>query len=71
MKEEEKRSKKFERKRDTKSGEPTCIVCENPREVILLPCGHICLCYDCSQAIERKCPMCRATIESVNEYFIT
>ncbi|XP_076755023.1 mitochondrial E3 ubiquitin protein ligase 1 [Xylocopa sonorina] len=40
-----------------------CVVCRtNPREIILLPCGHVCLCEDCSVGITSDCPICRAPI---------
>lgn len=42
-----------------------CVVCRrNPREVILLPCGHVCLCEDCSVNIGSLCPMCRSAIDT-------
>ncbi|KAK7590879.1 hypothetical protein V9T40_002492 [Parthenolecanium corni] len=46
----------------------TCIVCLNqPREVILLPCGHISMCYDCAyQCNDRPCPVCREPVASIN-----
>ena len=50
-----------------------CVVClTNPREVILLDCGHICVCLDCSQAIPepKKCPVCRADIERIRSIYI-
>ncbi|XP_008548890.1 mitochondrial E3 ubiquitin protein ligase 1 [Microplitis demolitor] len=41
-----------------------CVVCrDNPREIILLPCGHVCLCEDCSGSINDYCPGCRTAIE--------
>ncbi|XP_052072509.1 mitochondrial ubiquitin ligase activator of nfkb 1-A-like [Mytilus californianus] len=43
-----------------------CVIClTNPREVILLNCGHICVCIDCVQALPRpmKCPVCRQNVE--------
>ena len=43
-----------------------CIIClTNPREIVILNCGHICLCADCAQALPtpRRCPICRASIE--------
>jgi len=44
----------------------TCRVClQNPREIVLLECGHICLCSDCAVEIMRtrpQCPICRADI---------
>ncbi|XP_054007888.1 mitochondrial E3 ubiquitin protein ligase 1 [Hylaeus anthracinus] len=40
-----------------------CVVCRtNPREIILLPCGHVCLCEDCADDIVNDCPLCRAPI---------
>ncbi|KAL3269615.1 hypothetical protein HHI36_008679 [Cryptolaemus montrouzieri] len=41
-----------------------CVVCKtNPIEIILLPCGHVCLCEDCSAGIQDFCPVCRTIIE--------
>lgn len=41
-----------------------CVVCRsNPREIILLDCGHVCLCEDCSEGIVGGCPICRAPIK--------
>ena len=42
-----------------------CVVClTNRREVVLLECGHICLCADCAAALPepKKCPVCRARV---------
>ncbi|XP_066595763.1 mitochondrial E3 ubiquitin protein ligase 1 [Prorops nasuta] len=40
-----------------------CVVCHtNPREIILLPCGHVCICEDCSDDIKSSCPVCRGSI---------
>ncbi|XP_076626757.1 mitochondrial E3 ubiquitin protein ligase 1 [Colletes latitarsis] len=40
-----------------------CVVCRtNPREIILLPCGHVCLCEDCANDITNDCPLCRTPI---------
>lgn len=49
-----------------------CIVCkDHPREIILLPCGHVCLCEDCSEGIKDNCPVCRALISSKSVAYIT
>lgn len=49
-----------------------CIVCRtNPREIILLPCGHVCLCEDCSDCIQIYCPVCRQIIEQKAAAYIT
>jgi len=48
-----------------------CVVCKsNPREVILLPCGHVCLCEDCSMDIFDLCPICRGSIEKKSAAYI-
>ncbi|XP_055373289.1 mitochondrial E3 ubiquitin protein ligase 1 [Condylostylus longicornis] len=49
-----------------------CVVCStNPKEVIILPCGHVCLCEDCSQKIKDNCPVCRSLINSRAAAFIS
>lgn len=45
--------------------ENLCVVClVNPRECVLLDCGHICLCADCLELLPRPltCPVCREHI---------
>ncbi|KAL2100072.1 hypothetical protein ACEWY4_004466 [Coilia grayii] len=40
-----------------------CVVCmERGSQVIFLPCGHVCCCHQCSDALQ-TCPLCRATID--------
>ncbi|CAK9823117.1 Mitochondrial E3 ubiquitin protein ligase 1 [Anthophora retusa] len=58
------RKERRQRVRDTDLREDQiCVVCRtNPREIILLPCGHVCLCEDCSEDITTDCPMCRTPI---------
>jgi E3 ubiquitin-protein ligase MUL1 len=49
-----------------------CSVClHNPREVILLNCGHVCCCYDCCLHLKGKCPVCRSTIVSTHPAYIS
>lgn len=47
-----------------------CIVCmDNPHDVIIVPCGHYCMCLNCASKIKSSsgssCPMCRGNIESI------
>ena len=43
----------------TIGGQTTCIVCfTNPKSHIAVPCGHQCVCGDCSALME-ACPVCR------------
>lgn len=54
------------------SDEQRCVVCvDNPKEVICLPCGHVCLCENCAQKIKLNCPVCRSKIETKAAAFIT
>ena len=50
-----------------------CVICiDKPREIVLIPCGHMCYCVDCSELIDKRakyeapkdknCPLCRKTI---------
>lgn len=47
-----------------------CVAClQNPREVALFPCGHVCVCADCSLRIQERCPVCRESVaETVAVY---
>ncbi|XP_067009107.1 mitochondrial E3 ubiquitin protein ligase 1 [Anabrus simplex] len=60
-------SRRFRRQRVREANVPdsqACVVCrENPREIIILPCGHVCLCEDCSDVIMDVCPVCRSVID--------
>lgn len=42
----------------------TCVVClNNPREVLILECGHICCCVECGYSLNPAlCPVCRGPI---------
>ncbi|XP_060079134.1 mitochondrial ubiquitin ligase activator of NFKB 1-like [Ylistrum balloti] len=49
-----------------------CVVClTNPREVVLINCGHICLCLDCADMLPTplQCPVCRARVERFVPYY--
>merc|ERR1719383_555733 len=52
-----------------------CVVCLGAeREVILLNCGHVCVCADCGATLIRNnhnCPVCRATIQSVLPAYVS
>ena len=39
-----------------------CIVClTEPKDIILLPCRHVCVCHTCHRSVT-KCPVCRSAI---------
>ncbi len=37
-----------------------CVVCQDaPKTIVLVPCGHICLCEVCERGLPRRhCPIC-------------
>jgi len=42
-----------------------CVVClANPRECVILDCGHICICVDCLDELPtpKVCPVCRSKV---------
>jgi hypothetical protein len=43
-----------------------CVICmTNVRDTMALPCRHMCMCYECAQALKtqtNKCPICRMEI---------
>ncbi len=41
-----------------------CVVCleEGAAEIVILRCGHLCLCADCSKLVIGICPICRGPI---------
>lgn len=54
---------------DGENGNPenVCVIClDQPRDCILLNCGHMCCCHTCFLALpRRKCPICRQKIARV------
>lgn len=42
-----------------------CVVClSEKRDTTVLPCRHMCMCYDCAQQLRfagNKCPICRTS----------
>ncbi|XP_041848067.1 mitochondrial ubiquitin ligase activator of nfkb 1-A [Melanotaenia boesemani] len=48
-----------------------CVIClSQPRDCILLDCGHVCCCYVCFHTLpQRKCPICRQNIVRVLPFY--
>jgi len=43
-----------------------CVICmENEKKLLLIPCGHYCLCEKCKEKI-LQCPICRKDIQQVH-----
>ena len=62
-----------DKKEKTKTKE--CVICyERNVSMVLIPCGHPCLCESCSSTstmnkIKWKCPECRAGVHQVAKFF--
>lgn len=56
-----------EEARDEPHVENPCVICfGQPRNCILLDCGHVCCCHSCYQALPtRQCPICQQHIRRV------
>eukprot|EP00005_Dracoamoeba_jomungandri_P009465 CAMPEP_0174263518 /NCGR_PEP_ID=MMETSP0439-20130205/19021_1 /TAXON_ID=0 /ORGANISM="Stereomyxa ramosa, Strain Chinc5" /LENGTH=707 /DNA_ID=CAMNT_0015348907 /DNA_START=33 /DNA_END=2156 /DNA_ORIENTATION=- len=52
----------MQREKEMLESQKICVVCADKQiRIVLIPCGHRCLCVDCSKALD-KCPMCRVEI---------
>jgi len=55
---------------------PKCAIClAMNASIILIPCGHVCLCKDDAERLRRNqqllnCPICRREVISTNEVFL-
>ena len=46
-----------------------CVVCMDGKKTqICTPCGHLCLCKDCVNVINNKCPICRADCKVIQVF---
>lgn len=52
-----------------------CSIClDNPVNTVVIPCGHLCMCWRCANAIlhgSQECPICRRHFRAVNRVYIT
>uniref|UniRef100_N1QTZ8 Putative E3 ubiquitin-protein ligase MGRN1 n=1 Tax=Aegilops tauschii TaxID=37682 RepID=N1QTZ8_AEGTA len=48
-----------------------CVICKiGPRDTVVFPCRHLCMCSECAQALRfqsNKCPICRQPVEKLME----
>ena len=47
--------------------EHVCSIClENPRNMVLRPCNHLCICEDCKYGLHNnECPLCRGIVSDL------
>ena len=47
-----------------------CVVClSKPPQVVLIPCGHACVCRKCSRELD-TCPICRVEIQASQRFYL-
>lgn len=55
-------------------GQAFCVVClTEPKDTALLPCGHLCVCYDCGASLRlnplrNRCPLCRQAVHDLTHF---
>jgi len=60
--------KQFSKERKSRR---SCVVClQAPRGVVCIPCGHVCLCMECSKGKLTNCPLCRVEIKEFCRCYI-
>ena len=54
----------------TEPASTDCVICwDGDAEYAAVPCGHRCLCANCSQTVS-ECPVCRAAMTAVLRVFV-
>jgi hypothetical protein len=49
-----------------------CVICiEKTSQVVIIPCGHMCLCEGCAEECTGACPICRADFTGKIRVYIT
>lgn len=49
----------------------TCVVCmAAPRDTVLVPCKHVCLCHACAQQLH-ECPVCKTPIAQTERIYLS
>jgi len=49
-----------------------CVVCmERRKDIVFIPCGHVCCCSECSVPTNNLCPICSTEVEKSHKIYIT
>lgn len=56
-------------RKDEENPESMCVIClSQESDTLIFPCGHLCLCSNCSDVVKtqtKMCPVCRTKIQSI------
>lgn len=48
-----------------------CDICYiNKKKYACIPCGHLCMCGDCANKVDTKCPLCNVEFTSITKIYI-
>jgi len=67
-------NKKGEEVKKVEQVEKECKICfDNDINMVIIPCGHMCVCKECSKLLtnkNNKCPICKAPIQKIVQTFL-
>lgn len=65
-----KKNKQRKRKVEELKESVNCIVCKDQkRQVLFMPCNHVCCCESCAQKVIDKCVYCNAVIQNKVKFY--
>lgn len=54
------------------TGLAVCSICmDRPSVMVLVPCGHLCICQECSHHAQQRCPICRTTTTNMVRTYVS
>ena len=49
-----------------------CSICmDRPSVMVLVPCGHLCMCQECSLHAQQRCPICRTAVAHMVRTYVS
>ena len=57
-------------RRNSEAAQAHCVICmDRPPSVVIIPCGHLCVCQPCSGRLQQQCPVCRGAATQMIQTF--
>ena len=54
------------------TGLAVCSICmHRPSVMVLVPCGHLCICQECSHYAQQRCPICRTATTNIVKTYVS
>lgn len=55
---------------NSEAAQAHCVICmDRPPSVVIVPCGHLCVCQPCSGRLQQQCPVCRGAATEMIQTF--